>query len=84
MVLRLTLGALAEMSEVTGAHSPFALAAVIKAGQPENITAIVKACLRPLNGAVDINNAQAREIFSRLSPVFVQAFEQAFNLEPRP
>lgn len=79
MTLRLTVGALAHISDTLNTSGPLALARAIKAGRPADITAIVMACLRPLNGPVEIDDAQAREVFARLSPMF----EQAFNTEKK-
>lgn len=72
--LRLTLGALAEMSERLPAEGPSQLAAIMRAGDIAQISLIVAACLRPAQGDITLSESLARELFTHMPPLFERAF----------
>ena len=75
--LRLTLGALAEMSERLPAKGPRQLAAIMRAGEPEQMGVIVASCLRPVHGDIELPHDVARELFIHMPPLFERAFISA-------
>ncbi len=60
--LRLTVGALAEIAEVTGAESPRALAEQIRLMGPDTARTLLSALLRGSDGACDLSGVSDAQI----------------------
>lgn len=73
---RLTLGALAELSERLGAGGPKALSHVLKTAKPEHMDIAMRAVLRPVHG--EIESALAVSALAS-AQCFAQLFERAFD-----
>lgn len=73
---RLTLGALAELSQRLGARGPQALALILKTANPEHMDMAMRAVLRPVYG--EIEGSLAVSAIDR-ARCFAQLFERAFD-----
>lgn len=73
---RLTLGALAELSERLGARGPQALSRVLKMADPEHMDIAMRAVLRPVHGEIEGKLAVSALDRARC---FAQLFERAFE-----